>query len=146
MNYIKLQQDLLKDFLKEKIKRCMFFEEDGYVHILPDGIVVYRIPKCCWLLDGEWIKKNFPSSLTLKKLYNENDCRPAVATGAYKKNDDRTLMVIENEHFTVYIDKVFMKYFKDPTFMVKNNVSPVGVYEGKELVGVVCPAKVKVKE
>ena len=139
MNYIKLQQDLIKDFLKEKVKRCLFFEEDGYVHISPDGFVVFRIPKCQFLLDSEWIKKNFPSFMTLKKFYNEDDYRPVVATGVYRENNERTLIEVKNEHFTVYIDKVFMKYFKEPTFMIKNSVSPVGVYEDGELVGVVCP-------
>ena len=54
VNYIKLMQDILKDFSKGKKCKTKYMidnSDDTYIYVCIDGYYILCIPRCMWYLD-----------------------------------------------------------------------------------------------
>lgn len=131
------QAMLVKNF--EKAYRCIISDIGDEIFISPDGKVGYAIPKLCWLLN-----EKFPIQEGKRKNYfgEDFDYSPARATGTLFGEE---LLQLERDKCTVYVNyKLLKKSFpKNVTFSVNSPISPVRVYEGERLIGIILPVKVK---
>lgn len=118
------QAMLVKNF--EKAHRCIISDIGDEIFISPDGKVGYAIPKFCWLLN-----EKFPIQEGKRKNYFGED--------------GEELLQLERDKCTVYVNyKLLKKSFpKNVIFSVNTPVSPVRVYEGERLIGIILPVKVK---
>lgn len=133
------QAMLVKNF--EKAHCCIISDIGNEIFISPDGKVGYAIPKFCWLLN-----EKFPIQEGKRKNYfgEDFDYSPARATGTLF-SDGEELLQLERDKCTVYVNyKLLKKSFpKNVTFLVNTPISPVRVYEGERLIGIILPVKVK---
>lgn len=134
------QAMLVKNF--EKACRCIISDIGDEIFISPDGKVGYAIPKFCYLLN-----EKFPIQEGKRKNYfgEDFDYSPARATGTLFSDDGEELLQLERDKCTVYVNyKLLKKSFpKNVIFSVNTPVSPVRVYEGERLIGIILPVKVK---
>lgn len=147
MNYIKIQQDLIKLYLADKLPRCFLFEDEKSVSVSADGYVIYRIPKIVWVLDSKLFIGKFGASSMIQKLTDINDnYRPAVDTGERRRlvSVKGNAIKLQADDGTIcWINEKFLKYFENPLFKIKDKLSPVAVYEEDMLAGMICAVRVE---
>lgn len=152
MNYIKLQQDILKARGDEdrRGKRSPFryglTEESVYVSMNNSYIVF--IPKPVWYLDNEKAFSTTP--LNLDNLFKAKEGTvPIYETGLIRTlPDGRKVKQFSSGKFDVYVDENNLKYFgKDVTdYMGINEKYPIYLYEYGRLVGIVLPVNMMKEE
>lgn len=70
------------------------------------------------------------------------DLLEGIKTGEYHKDKSLTLAIIKNEEIKVQVNEKYLKYFNEScSFKIVNDTTPVLVYEGEELIGLICPVK-----
>lgn len=106
MNYIKLQQELLKKFAKNQLAFTSYARTEEEI-FLTDGKVAYYIPICYWVINAEALGlKTISSSLPelmKKRSLNHLHYKYDIKEGKY------TLICFEssedNTDFQVFVDK-----------------------------------------
>ena len=145
MNYLKIQQDLLKaadarDGWKHKHFNVPYFVTDDRVWVCPNGMFAIGIPKNQFYLDIEkvWGSQTPWNGQTL--FDDARNARPAEDTseiridGKIKKHR----FVVSDED--VFVNHDFLKYFDEsPVFEGIGPKAPIFVYEFDKLVGVILP-------
>lgn len=153
MKYLKFQQDLLKaaearDGWKYKPFNYPWFETDDKIYICPQGHFVVAILKIQFYLDKEQIFRN-QLPINGKSFVNPDGLQTATDThttqkvSVFGKKMNLHKFTVGDE--AVFIDEDKLKYFDltDSTFKGTNRKSPIYIYEGKELVGMVFPVNHK---
>ena len=144
MNYVKIQQDILKlrleELQKHKPVKIIYQKIDECVWISTDGFVIYAIPERFFILDT--VKFDKPESSAIVNLLDTTDYKDLIPTNQKRVMEKCTATVLLLEDIEVFIDEKLLKNFdKSATFQSKGQLSPVHVYENGELVGVVCPLR-----
>ena len=146
MNYIKLQQDILKaKYIEDTRARRSpfvygFYEES--VAIVINGSCIVFIPKCEFYLDLDKVfPKNVPIKLdtVMKNIYEAEPIEDTRATRIVA--DDRKVRIFSGKNDQIWIADDLFKYFgKDVTeYRGTDKRSPIYLYEYKVLVGVLYP-------
>lgn len=143
MNYLKVQQDLLKNAITEK-GEWLFGKYENSIGV-SEGHVIWLIPQSCFILDTEQLKKHSIRDFDVARMLEFNYCKyeDAVASDELKQYNKKTLVNIKGGDKEAWVDVSLLKYFNSPTFKVSSPTSPLMVFEKEELVGVVCPVKLK---
>ncbi len=139
MNYIKFQQDLLKQIVKEP-NSTAYFETDSQCFISPNRYYMMGIPKELFFLNKEKILSG--KRYNFNRLFKAQDeSKPAIDTRTiieYGKRKLRKFLVNDNE---IHIDTAFLKYFDmdKSQFRGISEKSPLFILENNLLVGIVMP-------
>lgn len=146
MNYIKFQQDLLKQIAKEP-NSAAYFETDSQCFVSPNRYYLMGIPKELFFLDKEKILsgKSYNGNRLFKAL---DKSKPAIDTRTIVKRDKRTLRKFLVDDITIHIDTAFLKYFDmdNSQFRGVSGESPLFILENNLLVGIIMPVFIKETE
>ena len=146
MNYIKLQQDILKaKFVEDTRGRKSpfaygFYEES--IAIVIDGHYIVFIPTCAFYLD---LKKTFPKlvPVNVEKIIKPYDTEPITDTGMIRTVEDGLkVRVFSGKTDQIWIDEKCFKYFgKDEVTEYRGTGKkyPIYLYEYEVLVGMLLP-------
>ena len=154
MNYLKLQQDLIKELVNEPNKKqfIRIGRIDGNVAILTE-YSVFIVPNDKFLLDYEKIKnklmemeehtiRNFiPNDLV--DVVKTNDIKVIAGQRLNSKSVHCNKYLIDNKT-PLYVNEKLLKYFDDDENEYKgtNDKAPLFIYEDDMLVGFVLPVQV----
>lgn len=144
MKCVKYQQDLLKELLSDKPIRGYIGHENENVLVTMDGCLMVVIPDYLWYLDVPRTReklKLFEGKIS--RLYDEYGSKPASRSGVVFVQEKKNLVQIKNEEAEAWVDEKLLRYFENPTFLIRSQVHAVGVYEGERFVGIVMPVRKK---
>lgn len=147
MNYIKLQQDILKAKFDEDTRgrRSPFLYGlyENSVAIIVNGCYIVFVPKHCFYLD---LKKVFPDNVPvkldtmLKRIY---EAEPVEDTKSIRivTDKERKVRVFAGPKDQIWLADDTFKYFgKDVTeYRGTDKKGPVYLYEYEVLVGIILP-------
>ena len=154
MNYIKLQQDLIKTANNRDEKGKMFngfyVKREFETIIGPNQSQVFILPNECLYIDVEKIfnSKEVPtfervlSKIETDENYSLLKNEEILERHKYnKKNIDVYRFENSNLNEKIYLDKKLMKYYDTDKLVIYggNNKQPVKIYEGDLFVGVLAP-------
>ena len=157
MNYLKLQQDLIKELVNEPKKKqfIRIGRIDGNVAILTE-YSTFIVPSDKFLLDYEKIKnklmemgehtiRNFiPNDLV--DVVKTNDIKVIAGQRLNSKPVHCNKYLIDNKT-PLYVNEKLMKYFDgENEYKGTNDKAPLFIYEYDELVGFVLPVHVPKEE
>ena len=158
MNYLKIQMDILKALCKDnvnKVLRCVAKSGDGneiYLICGDTGSHFYILEKDFFFLDYERLvdKAGELQNNTLQNiLKGADEAEPGYRTeqliymGSIKGNG----VFLKSENYEVVVDEKLLKNFdKNCTFHLSGDKSPVYIYEGCVLAGVILPLARNKKE
>ena len=139
MNYIKAQQEILTDYLKEK--RVIFVKVDDKV--------VYGTPFKLYITPANKVGINFElnniSESTIRKILNDKDAKDVYLSEECIKEDKTMIRCFKNGDFKIYVDEKLLKNFDLPNCTFKGIGATAGlfVYENEIMVGFVLPIRLK---
>lgn len=141
MNYLKIQNEVLKSAydreLKKKPFKWFYYETENEL-IIGIDYGFYVIPKRIAFLN---VEKTFnaPPCRAFKNIIDDlREFKDVVDTGVEKTLDDFTVHIFDcGDGEEVWINKNHLKMFdlKNSTFKGKNKKSPLFIYENDVLVG-----------
>lgn len=135
MKINKVNEEFVKLYFKTK--KVFYQKVDKYVY-LSDSYRIYRLNEENCLLDtSKFIETSLESFMNFIN-YDEGIITNEFVVDKYKL---RVIKTIE-ENKIIYVNDNFLKLFDDPHVMVKDETSPIYVYEKDELVGMLLPIKV----
>ena len=147
MNIVKLQQEIIKDYLNDKRGKWYIQIKESEVYIMSRTQVFILSPKE-FVLDIDKLglsNTNIADSL----IKSAKEAKTAIKTGIIKsvicQGKDVSCLELKREDNgeIAYIDLTLLKLFdKNCDFAFINGKSPVFIYEYDILVGVVLPLKV----
>ena len=155
MNYLKLQQDLLKSALNRDLKDKrfdgFFLKRENDVLVGFDNTAFFSIPYDKLYIDLE--KVFYARELqSIEKLLTliEKDTVPLTYTGndkevAFGKRKKGHLLQLQDSHgYDVFINKSLLKYYDFDSLTLYGNGAyhPAVIYEDGLFVGVACPTRV----
>lgn len=152
MNYIKIQNDILKakDKYDISVKRFpyMYGCYDNNVGIVDDGKSIYLIPDKLFYLDKDKIFNSVSSNIVEKMVKSELDTQSLIFTGNIRSLKDCKIDVAilkddkNNEiAFNIkYLKNIGLKA-NECTFKGTNYKSPIYVYEYDRLAAIIMPVK-----
>ena len=155
MNYIKIQNDILKS--KDKCSKCsisvkrfpyMYGYYDNNVVIVDDRKALYLIPDKLFYLDKDKIFNSVLSNIVEKMVKSELDTQSLIFTGNIRslkgcKIDVAILKDDKNNEIAFdikYLKNIGIKA-NECTFKGTNYKSPIYVYEYDKLVAIIMPVK-----
>lgn len=134
---------ILKDCVTAAVKtdKLLFSktDEDGYMLMTPDGLVMYRLPRVNvpFTFDGKCstVPEKIWESCERESGYEKVTKRYIVES---EKKPRRNLLILNNR---VAVDMKLLKNFEPrPQLMIgEKQFSPVRVYENEQMVGLVMP-------
>lgn len=145
MNYFKVQQDVMKAFEKsmygKSCTRYQYYQTDEDTYIT-DGYAIWIIPNKMFALDVNKVFSCTPSSFEKLTKDIEGEC---INTHQTFTSQGKTYQVFKHNDANVYVDVKLLKYFdiEYSTFKVNSTKSPVAIYEGDKMVGIVMPTYIK---
>lgn len=142
MNYLKIQQHILKLRMQNKPEKLMWSENDDYTIIVANYWAAY-IPKEFCFLDAE--------KLCGTEKINVAEFTKFQYTEAFKKSNmtveyqGSKLVIFEHEDTKVYINEKYLKLFDTPNaeYCGSNHKSPICILEDGNLIGFVLPVNYK---
>lgn len=158
MNYIKLQQDLIKAANnrdeKDKTFNGFYLKREDETVIGPNHSQAFVIPNDNVYIDIEKVFKRQEAPAfdnVLYKIQTDESYSMLKDTGIIEQRTigkkKIQLVVYENTTLNekIYLDKKLMKYYDMDNLVIYggNNKQPVKVYEDTEFVGVIAPVWVK---
>ena len=135
MKINKVNEEFIKLYFKTK--KVYYQKLDKYVY-LSDSYRIYRLNEEDCLLDTSKFIEAPLGKFMEDNQYNEGIITNELVVDKYKL---RVIKTIE-ENKIIYVNDNFLKLFDDPQVMVKDEISPIYVYEKDELVGMLLPIKV----
>lgn len=154
MNYIKLQQDLIKELINKPTRKTFVrigkYNDD--IAIVTEHSV-YMIPKQYFYLDYEVVMKELPEIEErvikgfipdkLEDVTKTNDIKLIANRFRPKKLDKVQRFNINNVDECLYIDVNKLKYFNCDDYIYKGykNNAPLFLYRDEHLEGFVLPVK-----
>lgn len=147
MKYVKLQQDILKGVdcskITDKKSPYMYGTTEDHVAICIDGYVLVFIPKKVYYLDNDKVFEGLTSMTISHFIKGREDAKLLDDTGIIKTDPkNRKCHILMNGDEEIWLDEKLLKYFdvkKDIHYEGTTKKAGVYVYEGKDLVGYVCP-------
>ena len=152
MNYLKIQTDILKALCKDNVNKVLqrvAKSEDGNEIYFISGSHLYILQKDFLFLDYERLvyKTGELQNNTLQNILKSADkAEPGYRTnqlicmGSIKGN------FLKSENYEVIVNETILKNFdKNCTFRLSGDKSPVYIYEGCVLAGVILPLVINKK-
>ena len=139
MNYIKAQQEILTDYLKEK--KVIFAKvDDKVVYGTPFKLYITPKDKVGINLDSTLIKED-----TMRRILNDKDAEDVYLSEECIKEDKKMIRCFKNCDIKIYVDEKLLKNFDLPncTFKGTKPTNGVYVYENENMVGFVLPIRLK---
>ena len=139
MNYIKAQQEILTDYLKEK--RVIFVKvDDKVVYGTPFKLYITPANKVGINFEGTSISKD-----TMERILNDKDAKDVYLSEECIKDDKKMIRCFKNGDFKIYVDEKLLKNFDLPNCTFKGIGATAGlfVYENEIMVGFVLPIRLK---
>ena len=118
-----------------KGKNIVYQKEDNYIYIT-DSYIMYKLKEEDFILNINLFKQ-----LDLLNFLNETDYKDSIISDELFIKDKNKLRLIYNNDYKIKINNDYLKYFDNPTLKIKNETSPVLVYENDLLAGLICPIK-----
>lgn len=158
MNYLKIQNEILKGLCKDnvnKVLRCVAKSGDGneiYLICGDTGSHFYILEKDFLFLDYERLadKAGELQNNTLQNILkgaDEAELGEKTKQLEYISAIKRNGVFLKSENYEVVVDEKLLKNFdKNCTFHLSGDLSPVYIYEGCVLAGVVLPLARNKKE
>lgn len=143
MNYLKVQQGLLKNAITEK-GGWSFGKYENSMGV-NEGRVIWLIPQNRFVFDIEQLEKHMVRCFNTELFFRDCDYTKyddAVITSDLKRYNNKTLVKIRVEGKEAWVDVSLLICFDSPTFKISSPTSPLMVFE-KELVGMVFPFRLK---
>lgn len=143
MNYIKAQQDSLKQHLKGERTVYVKFKDDNY-----NEVIAYGDPKHIYVTPADKVGIYWECSIkedTIKAVLNDEKDVDVYLTGQIIQTDKKLLRCFtDNKDLQIYIDDKLLKNFKleQCTFKGISPVQPIHIYEDGVQVGLVFPIRV----
>lgn len=146
MNYLKIQQNLLKAVdAKHKSFNTYYCVTEDKVWVIPEGVWMMGIPKNLFYLDVDKIWKDiqpFKIETLFKDTWNLKSAVDSKSIIQVTNKMNLHKFVVDNEE--VYINEKYLKFFDpDARFEGRNRKAPLYVYENDELVGLITPVNYK---
>lgn len=129
MKINKVNEEFVKLYFKTK--KVYYQKVDKYVY-LSDSYKIYRLNEENCLLDTSKFIEAPLGKFMEDNQYNEGIITNELVVDKYKLRVIKTM-----EDKIIYVNDNYLKLFDDPHVMVKDEISPIYVYEKDELVGVV---------
>lgn len=164
MKFIKYQQDVIKEVLKNnsKARLICWKEKDIYssetnAYCTIDGFLLMCIPEKLWALDMDRLKEHLGikgGNPTLKNLVDFDNRMEAILANEkrdetdYAGNKKRPVVKIKavgDDTKFAWVDERLLKYFDNPTFTLSKerpDIRGINVYEGETFVGMVMPVRI----
>ena len=139
MNYIKAQQEILTDYLKEK--KVIFAKVDDKV--------VYGTPFKLYITPKNKVGINFESigisESTIRTILNDKDTQDVYLSEECIKEDKKTIRCFKNGDLKIHIDEKLLKNFDltNCTFKSTGATNGVYLYEDEVMVGFVLSMRLK---
>lgn len=158
MNYLKIQNEILKALCKDnvnKVLRCVAKSGDGneiYLICGDTGSHFYILEKDFLFLDYERLvdKAGELQNNTLQNILkgaDEAELGEKTKQLEYISAIKRNGVFLKSENYEVVVDEKLLKNFdKNCTFHLSGDLSPVYIYEGCVLAGVILPLARNKKE
>lgn len=158
MNYLKIQNEILKALCKDnvnKVLQCVAKSGDGneiYLICGDTGSHFYILEKDFLFLDYERLvdKAGELQSNTLQNILkgaDEAELGEKTKQLEYIPAIKRNVVFLKSENYEVAVDEKLLKNFdKNCTFHLSGDLSPVYIYEGCVLAGVILPLARNKKE
>lgn len=145
MNYLKIQQNLLKAVdAKHKSFNTYYCVTEDKVWVIHEGVLMMGIPKNLFYLDVDKIWKDiqpFKIETLFKDTWNLKsavDTNTTIQVTEFKKKLNLHKFVVDGEE--VYIQEKYLEFFDpDARFEGRNSKAPLYVYENDEFVGLILP-------
>lgn len=150
MNYLKLQQELLKaaesrDGPKHKQFDVHYSIINDRIWVFPHAFFGMGIPLDKFYLDVDKIWKDTSPLACGWILKDAENAKPAVDTNTsvILKTEKKSVhkFIVNDE--SIFVNEKYLNYFNDSCFKGTNGKSPLFVYEFDELVGMILPIKLK---
>ena len=156
MNYIKLQQDIIKAAAnrdeKGKLFNGIYLNREYDTLVGFNGSAIYCIYNDEMYIDCEKVfagrsPQNFEN--VINSVMDSNDYEPLTNTRTIeqRKINGKKVMLYKfnNSKGDIYINKDLLKYFDMNKLVLigGNNTQPIRAYEGNTFVGIVCPTLLK---
>lgn len=116
-----------------KEKNIVYQKEDNYIYIT-DSYTLYKLKEEDFILNINLFKQ-----VNLLKFLNETGYKDSIISDELFIKDKIKLRLIYNNEYKIKINNDYLKCFDNPTLKIKNETSPVLVYENELLVGLICP-------
>ena len=153
MNYLKIQTDILKALCKDnvnKVLQCVAKSEDGNEIYFISGSHLYALQKDFLFLDYERLvyKTRELQNNTLQNILKGADkAEPGYRTNQLIYVEPIKGVFLKSENYEVAVNETLLKNFdKNCTFRLSGDKSPVYIYEGCVLAGVILPIVINKKE
>ena len=143
MNIAKIQTDLLKDALNKKGVKW-FIELDGSEVVVSNGYQMYVINADDFILDvNKLIGAGVKTMTTAKNLLDGyKNAKPLTKTPIKRVIGKYVCIELKLGEESIYVDESLLKnYDKSIEFEGTGAKTPVYIYEGEILVGVVLPVR-----
>lgn len=136
MKVSKINKEFLNLYYKKKLIACDIDYDIGKVYIT-DG---YRL----YIINIEDMALNFQlfKPVSLKQLVDDTDYVDGIITNTiYNDKDNYRLISGKDNLLDIKVNDKFLDLFDDPEVKIKDNKSPVLIYENNEIVGLIMPVK-----
>lgn len=147
MNEVQLQKEVLSTILKKKAHSIMYYKDlsNKIIWIGFDGLRLYAMDLFKFYIDLDAAEcKDFQGIKGI--LAGDTKGYYLERTNELKQCDKKTCIKLHCDHFDTWIDKDFLKYYKDLanlTFRAESTKGVVYVFEYDELSAIICPVMVK---
>lgn len=152
MNVCKLQQDILKTLVDEKLKmkpsKFLCESDDEYVYFV-NGVQIFKIKKDECFIDTNKLKNRNMKKLLSNFGYEPDKYADVGYMIEYVKNGTKlTLRKLTLNDISTYVDVKLLKYFDadNMKFYFTSNKDLISVWEHGELIGAVLPVKYDERE
>lgn len=153
MDYIKIQQNIIKDILNGKLSKYKIGHWNEKIAVLVDGVAVVLIPKPMYLLDTERILDETHEMLvgeslfkSLNNYFNVSDLLENAGELFMKAGDKKPLVVFRNaKNEKIYVSTALLDIFKtteDVKYYGTTPKTPVFICTERGIAGVVLPVKI----
>ena len=127
----------------KEVKNTSYCYVEDKIFVTTDGVVGYIFNEVDFYIDKSKMNK-------VDGMKQVIDCdmskqEPVEPAGCTQKIDKRVAVELENKNFKVYLDEKLIErfgYVEDLTYYGKSSKSPVYVFEGEQLVGLIMPMRV----
>lgn len=135
MKLAKINKEFLDLYYKKKLVAYELDEENGKVY-LTDSYRMYIINYEDFIFRFDLFRR-----VTLKPLLSEDGYNEAEFTNNFKSINGIIYRMIRNDNNELYVNNKYLDLFDNFTLKIKDNKSPVLVYENEELKGLVLPIR-----
>lgn len=156
MDFTKVQQDVIKSTLagdKNKYRYgTVTIDGNERIALIINGTAAVFIPKLFYLLDNEAVfRDQQPVQSIDSMIKSEADATPLKVTSELVMRPEykKPLQVFKREDEKIYVDTRLLDVFKTAVYINYSGTgkkTPVYVYAGKDLIGLVLPVNIKEDE